>query len=207
MIISFHGGNTVKFQTGDMVIVSNPSQPPHGQKSQRIGASMVLCSSFAPEHHALGSVTQGDSEPFIIDGPGSYEYHGYTVHGEQLGRESNDTQQSATLYSFTMDDIRVCILGSIVARDELSTETSELFADTDILVLPIDGERLADTHSLMSFIDPHIIVPVGFWNTTDAGLTGFLKEHGIKSDSGEDKITIKRKDVEPLSKSIRLLSL
>lgn len=207
MIISFHGGQTARFQTGDMVIATNPSLAPHGQKNQKFGATMVLCSSFAPVHHAVEVVSHGDADPFVIDGPGSYEYRGYTVVAEQLGREYSDTNQATTAYLFVMDDIRVCVLGSIVGRDQLHPDTSDVFADIDVLLVPIDGEQLPEVHNLITFIDPKIVIPVGFWDYSDAAVAKFLAEHGMKGAEPEDKITIKRRDIESLSKVIKLLSL
>jgi hypothetical protein len=207
MIISFHGGNTVRFQTGDMVIAANPSAAPHGQKSQKFGADLALCASFSPEHHSVDVASHGDKDPFVIDGPGSYEYRGYTVIAQQLGKDFGLPAQATTAYAFVMDDIRVCVLGSIVSRDQLHSDTSEVFADTDVLVLPVDGEMMQDVSNLINFIDPKIVIPVGFWSCSDAAIAQFLSEHGMKGQTGEDKITIKKRDIDSLSKSIKLLAL
>lgn len=207
MIISFHGGQTVRFQTGDMVIATNPSLAPHGYKNQKFGANLALCSSFLPEHHMVDIVSHGEADPFVIDGPGSYEYRGYTVLAEQLGKDFSNSHQSSTAYLFIMDDMRVCVLGSIVGREQLHPDTSEVFSDIDVLILPIDGEQLSEVHNLITFIDPKIVVPVGFWNYSDAAVGVFLGEYGVKNQTPEDKLTIKRRDIDSFSKTIKLLSV
>lgn len=207
MIISLHGGNTVRFQTGDMVIAANPSHAPHGQKSPKFGADIVLCSSFLPEHYSVDSVSHSDGSSFVISGPGSYEYHGFTVLAEQLGKSYNDVRQATTTFLFVMDDIRVCVLGSVVARDQLHPDTSDIFSDIDVLVIPIDSENMGDVNNLISFIDPKMIIPVGFWNYADAGIKSFMADHGISGQAPQEKITTKRRDIESMSKSIQLLAI
>ncbi len=206
MIITFHGGQSMRFQVGDMVIGVNPSVPPHGAKAGKFAADLVLCSSFASDHHNVEQMSHGDSQPFVIDGPGAYEYHGYIVRGERLGKSNTSIVDLTTSYQFIMDDMRVCVLGAIIPVSQLNPETSEVFSDVDILVIPVDSESPQDMDALINFIDPKVVLPVNYWDQSDSGVSAFLKNHAYKGDFSE-KYTIKRKDIDSLSKEIICLSI
>ncbi len=205
MIITFHGGQCVRFQTGDAIIATNPSLAPAGSKQQKFGTGMVLCSSFAPDHHALDMLGRGDDEPFVIDGPGTYEYRGITVVGEPLGK-SDSVESVATVYRFTMDDISVCVAGSVLTKDQLNPDASDIFAEPDILIVPISGETVDIAEAFVTFVGPKSVIPVGFWSNDDAHIVRFCKESGFKGDP-VDKITLKSRDITPMSKQIIMLSV
>lgn len=206
MIITFHGGQTVRFQTGESIILANPSQAPAGIRQTSMGAPIVLSSSFSNEHHFTDSVREsGDIETFVIDGPGSYEYQETSISGVSLGLGSSD-DELATVYGFTMDDMRVAVLGSILSKDQINPEVSETCSEVDLLVLPVTAETIHDAVGLVSFFDPHIVIPTGYWKSDEPGLKKFLSDVGTQHEQLE-KLTIKRRDIDSLSKKLITFSI
>jgi hypothetical protein len=207
MIITFHGGQTVKFQTGDTVIVANPSLAPAGTKQQKCTAATIICSSFSTDHHMLDMVSgSGGEDAFVVDGPGNFEYRGTTVTGEPLGKPDSGDAGVATVYRFTMDDISVCVVGSVLSKDLLNPDASDLFAEPDILIVPLSGETIDIAEAFITFVGPKMIIPVGYWSADDAHIMRFCKEMGFK-DAPVDKITLKPRDIASMSKQITLLTV
>ena len=206
MIISFHGGQTLRFQTGDIVLGCNPSLPPHGSKVSKFGANIVLCSSFASEHHNTELCERGEDTPFVIDGPGSYEYMAMTFQGEPMGKSSKDMDALSTMYRFTMDDIDVVVCGAVIPKSELNPDGSVIFSEPDILVIPIDAEHTRDIDEFINFTNPKMIIPVNRWSNNDAATMLFLKSHAFHGNA-EPKLTLKKRDIDAMSKNPILLSL
>lgn len=206
MIITFHGGQTVRFQTGESIILANPSQAPAGIRQTSMGSHIVLCSSFSHEHHFTDAVRGStESETFIIDGPGSYEYLETSISGVPLGVGNTDAELAA-VYDFTMDDMRVAVLGSTVSKDIINPEVSEVCSEVDILVLPVTAETLHEAAAMVSFFDPHVVIPTGYWKSDEPTLRKFLADVGTQHEQLE-KLTVKRRDIEGVSKKLITFSL
>jgi Beta-lactamase superfamily domain len=205
MIVTFHGGQLVRFQTGDFVIAVNPGVPPVGTKSVKFGSDMVLCASFASDQHNIDAVTYSDREPFVIDGPGQYEYKGYAVLAEPIGTGTSP-EHLAVVYRFEMDGITIAVLGGTVAKEDINPDISELSSEVDIMIVPISGETVAEATRLVHFFDPKVVIPVGFQKKDDAQIALFAKENGgIKLET--EKWTVKRKEIEGWSKQVVLITV
>lgn len=202
MIITYFGKRFLKLQYGDTVIGINPptKESPWSKKTSTFGADIAISTSSDPATGGADTLSYGDREPFVVDGPGSYEAKGVFITGgflaEVKGRREN-------AFSLTLEGMTIVVLG---ATDSLSlpNETKELIMHPDILIMPLDGTLLAkDAYKLAMMLEPMIIVPVDY---EDDILKQFIKEAGAEKPEVMDKLTLKRKDLEGKDGTIMLLS-
>lgn len=202
MIISRFGAAFIKVQQGDTIFAFNPVSREHDAKAQKFGADAALVSLNDPQFNGTDNVSFGSKEPFIIDGPGEYEIGGTFVRGfgsagpADLNSKAVGQSQINTIYSATIDGIKICHLGGL-AEPNLSAEVIEEIGEVDILFVPIAGAPFLspkDAYKLATTLEAKIIVPVLYEN--GAEIKSFLKEAGEEGIAPVDKLTLKKKDVE-----------
>lgn len=123
----------------------------------------------------------------IIHGPGEFEVMGVKIRGIGLDKEG-DAKNLRTIYTVLMDDLRLCFLGPI--EKDLDGDFLEKVGEVDILFVNGDVEA-KKTVSLIKDIDPRVVV---CHKDKDAKL--LAKELG-QSVEAADKVTVKRKDLDP----------
>jgi len=202
MIITYFGKRFLKLQYGDTVIGINPptKESPWSKKTSTFGADIAISTSSDPDNGGASLLTYGDREPFVVDGPGSYEAKGIFISGgfmaEVKGRREN-------AFSLTLEGMTIAVLGQTDSL-QLPNETKELLMHPDILILPLDGIMTPkDSYKLAMTLEPMIIVPVDY---EDDVLKQFIKEAGADKPEVMDKLTLKRKDLEGKDGTIMLLS-
>ncbi len=156
--------------------------------------------------------TYGTKTPHVLKGPGEYEvseifikgYPAYTNYGDI------DHNHGTTYYTFEFDGIRIAFLGAI-ARNE-GAENKQKFisieGDVDILILPVtsDGRLSAkQAAEYVNNIEPKIVIPMGFSDVKDPQLQAFIKEMGEESPDAQEKLTIKKKEVDSCSRKLYIL--
>ncbi len=202
MIITYFGKRALKIQYGDTVIGVNPpsKESPWSKKISTYGADIALSTSSDPDNAGANTLSYGDREPFVIDGPGSYEAKGVFISGGFMA-EANGRRENA--YALTLENMTVAILGQTDTL-QMPGETKEILMNPDILILPLDGKMTAkDSYKLAMSLEPMIIVPVDY---TDDVLKQFIKEGGSEKPEVMDKLTLKRKDLEGKDGTIMLVS-
>lgn len=202
MIITYHREGFIKVQQGDLVLAFNPISREIDPKATRFGADICLSALNNPSFNGCETVSFGNKEPFIIDGPGEYEIGGLFVYG--LSSEGADGQIN-TIFTTEIEGIRLCHLGAL-ANTVLDPKTAEDIGGVDILFVPIAGGPVLspkEAAKLAASLEPKIIIPVMFENgkklsttTGDSVLKIFIKEIGGQSDSQIEKLTLKKKDLE-----------
>lgn len=207
MIITYYGAGSVKVAQGETVLAFNPISKDSKEKSPRFGANIALVSLNHPDYNGVESVSYGDKNPLVIDGPGEYETGGIMISGHQsigIGGKIN------TIYTVLLEGIKLCHLGAI-ASSELSPDVKEAIGEIDILFVPTDGGGLIEAkeaYRLATMLEPKIIIPLHRGETgKDSALAKFLKEEG-KEDRMEfiDKLTLKKKDLDGKESDVVLLS-
>lgn len=194
MIITYHGKQFFKLQAGDTVIACNPISSSAGkEKPSKFGADAVLVTTNHPDFNGIENVTYGEKEPFIIDGPGSYEILGNFVQGLQTKTKIKKEDLINALYYFTFDDMKVLFLGALTSK-EIPSTALENIEEVDIVFVPVSSEYLlpAEAHKLALSFDPKIIIPMSYDETS---LKQFMKEGGNDTVSLESKLTIKPRDL------------
>lgn len=196
MIITYHREGFVKVQQGDLVIAFNPISREIDNKATRFGADLCLVSLNNPSFNGCETVTFGNKEPFIINGPGEYEIDGIFIYGQPS--EGADGQIN-TIFTTEIEGIRLCHLGALF-NHQIDPKTIEDIGVVDILFVPIAGGPVLpakEAAKLAASLEPKLIIPIMYENGKgEEALKNFAKEIGGSADARVDKLTIKRKDVE-----------
>ena len=202
MIITYFGKRFLKFQYGDTVIGINPptKESPWSKKTSTFGADIAISTSSDPATGGASTLVYGDREPFIVDGPGSYEAKGIFISGGFMA-EVDGRRENA--FSLTLEGMTIAVLGQTDTL-QLPNASKELLMHAAILILPLEGKLpVKDAYKLAMTLEPMIIVPVDYDDDT---LKQFIKEAGADKPEIMDKLTLKRKDLEGKDGTIMLLS-
>ncbi len=202
MIITYFGKRFLKIQYGDTVIGINAPKKdsPWAKKVSTFGADIAISTSNDPDTGGANTLSYGDREPFIVDGPGSYESKGVFVTGGFMA-EANGYRENA--YSFNLEGMNIAVLGQ-TDTVQIPVDTKELLMNPDILIMPLDGKMLAkDSYKLAMSLEPMIIVPIDY---KDDVLAQFVKESGSGKPEVSDKLTLKRKDLEGKDGTIMVIT-
>jgi L-ascorbate metabolism protein UlaG (beta-lactamase superfamily) len=206
MIVTYLGHECFKVQYGDLTIAINPPSKDSSFKSTKFGADVVLQSLEHEDMNGGADMFYGDTVPFVISGPGEYETNGIFVHG--IASESNydGEKRINTIYSLTVDGINMLFLGA--HSGALPSTLSEAVDTVDLLFVPIGGNGVLDAkeaYKISMNLEAKGIVPMHFKDEKDEALKHFLKEAGSTAKA-EDKLTIKKKDLENKEGEVFVLS-
>jgi L-ascorbate metabolism protein UlaG (beta-lactamase superfamily) len=195
MIITYHGNQHVKLGLGDLTIAYNPVAKNASGKSTKYGANIAISSLHTPEYSGVSEVTHGNKEPFTVTGPGEYETQGIFIKGVGTEVKTKKGTQINTIYTFTLDNMSICFLGSLSKK--LSAKERESIDDVDIVFVGegvgVENLNVFELYQIAQSLSPKIIIPVGFNETS---LPLFLRESGKDTREYVEKLTIKRKDIE-----------
>lgn len=200
-------------QFGDTVIGINPPSKESKLTSVRFGADIVLVSLNHADFNGTEQMEFGEKKPFVITGPGEYEVGGVFIKGFKSHSTYNGAGSAAgaerinTIYTFTLDNIRMCFLGALDTKD-LGAETLEALDEIDLLFVPIAGAGVLDpatAYKLAVSLEPKAIVPMHFDDVSDKNLKTFLKEAGNEKAEPMDKLTLKRKDLDGKQAEVMVL--
>lgn len=199
MIITYLGGEFVKVQFGDITLAFNPPSKDSKLKASRFGADVALVSLNHPDFNGVESVTHGERKPFVIQGPGEYEIKDVAVQGFPTESVLDGEKRINTVYMVTLEGMKLCFLGAL-ASAELPADLKEELDEIDILFVPIGGEGVltpAAAEKLAVALEPHLVIPIHFEGLGDkSALKQFLKEAGEEKSAPQDKLTLKKKDLE-----------
>jgi len=200
MIISYQGVDSVKIQFGDTTVAYNPVSKDSKFKSSKYGADIVLISANHPDLNGVENASRGEKEPFAVTGPGEYEVGGIFIRGFLSKTEYGGEEKVNTIYLMNLENMNLCFLGVLSSLDVIDSETSAALDDIDILFVPIGGDGVltpAEAAKISVKIGPKIIIPLHFGDgISDTALKTFLKEAGEDGAVAEEKLTIKKKDLE-----------
>ncbi len=206
MVLTYYGKSCVKLSQGDTVIAFNPYGKQGGEKQPRFGAEIVLVSRNDGLYNATENMEHADKKPFVISGPGEYEVGGIFIKGYGV---AGPTGAINTIYTLVLDDIRVCHLGGIEVA-QVPADAVEGIGEVDLLFVPVWGGDLVpphEAHELAASFEPKLIVPLHDGKTgAGSPLATFLKEAGEKEGEFQEKLALKRKDLEGKEGEIILLS-
>jgi L-ascorbate metabolism protein UlaG (beta-lactamase superfamily) len=198
MIITHHGKQFFKLQTGDRVIALNPIAKESKFKTSGFGADVALITTNHPDYNGSETVTYGERAPFIINGPGEYELSGIIFRG--YGSKGTDGKKdlSNAIYYFEFDGIKICFLGALY-EGNISTEAREAIDDVDILFVPIGGKAVINAETaakLARTFEAKMVIPMDYGNDQEPdALKKFLKETSTKETAPVEKLTLKLRDL------------
>lgn len=208
MVITYHGGECFKVSFGDTTLAFNPISKDSKLKGTKFGSTIVLVSLNHPDMNGVDAASFGDKQPFVVSGPGEYEIQGVTVKGF-ASKSQYGGDHLNTVYFATLEGMNLCFLGALGIPD-LPQEAKQELDDIDVLFVPIGGGGVldyAEGYKLAVKLEPKLVIPMhyGEIGTKDA-LTSFLKEAGAEGTKPEEKLTIKKKDLEGKEVEVVVLS-
>lgn len=199
MRITWHGHSCFKIVTKDTVIVTDPFSKDIGLKPIRCEADIVTVSHDHYDHNNTSSLR---GSPFLINGPGEYEFKGVVIQGINSFHDEKQGKERGLNALFVMEaeDIRICHLGDL-GQKELTDKQIEFLGEIDILMIPVGGIYTIDSEravAIINQIEPKIVIPMHYKipNLTIKlqGVDAFLKEIGVEKQV-VDQLTIKKKDL------------
>lgn len=194
MIITYQGLESFRISHGDLVLAFNPISKDSKLKAKSFGADITLITTNHPDTNGSDQTSRGDKESFVINGPGEYESKDVVIHGF-LSESEYGGKKLNTIYLVSMEGINLCFLGAL-SNPELSSEVLETLENVDILFAPVGGEGVldaAEAYKLAVSLEPALIIPMHYEDST---LKAFLKEGGAEGAKPEEKLVIKKKDLE-----------
>jgi len=206
MIITYHGLEFIKLQVGDMTIALNAPSKDSKYKKSTFGADIALTTINHPDFNGGEGLSRGDKQPFVISGPGEYEVGGTFIKGLPSQSHYGGNAHINTIYTLTVDSMNICFLGAL-DNPVLNKETQEALDEIDILFVPIGGDGVlsaSDAYKVAVTLEPKIIIPIHYADG-DKVLKTFLKEGGSDNGHAEDKLTLKKKDLEGKEGDIMVL--
>lgn len=203
MIVTYYGKQFFKLQLGDVVIAVNPIGKDSKLTGSRFGADVCLSSVNHPDYNGTEAVSFGEKKPLLISGPGEYEVKDIFIKGFPSEAEIGGEKFINTVYTFSLDNINMCVLGAISSKN-VSPEIKEAIDGVDILFAPagLTGLSPRDAYNLAASFESKIIIPMDYDSAT---LKTFLKEGGAEDADTLDKYTVKRKDLEGKEGEVVLL--
>lgn len=195
MIISYQGVQSFKVQFGDIVLSFDPVSKESKMKSASFGADIALISINHPDMNGGEQASRGDKKAFVINGPGEYEIQGVFIKGLPSVSNYGGEKRINTIYTVSLEGMNLCFLGAL-ADTNIPSEAKEAIDGVDILFLPIGGEGVLNAGEANKFavaLEPSIIIPMNF---DEKSLKLFIKEGGEENVKSQEKLTIKKKDLE-----------
>ncbi len=204
MVITYYGGECFKVQTGDTVVVFNPSEkgatPPGGSKPVRFGADIALVSLKEKSFNGTEYLSSSSKAPFVISGPGEYEVQDIFIKGFMTETTYGGVKKINTVYSVLFDGIALTFLGPLGSVEEINDTIKGGVGNTDILFVPIGGGDVLDpkeANKASLAFGASIVIPMHYEEKDkENSLKTFLKEHGGETIKPVEKFTLKKKDLE-----------
>lgn len=205
MVISYAGGECFKVSHGDLTLSFNPPNKGSALASAKFGADIALVSLDHADFNGVQNAAFGERQPFVIEGPGEYEVKGVRVVGWGGKTEYAGKQTINTLYSVTLEGMNLAFMGAQSAG-ELPAGAKQGFDEIDVLFVPVGGQGVLDhaaAYKLAVQLEPKVVIPMHY---DDKSLKAFLKEAGAEDTKAEEKLTIKKKDLEGKEAEVVVLS-
>jgi L-ascorbate metabolism protein UlaG (beta-lactamase superfamily) len=130
---------------------------------------------------------------FLLHSPGEYEVKGVTIKGIQ----TKFKEKINTIFTFTFDNIKVCVLGAI--NEKLEADVKDQIGDIDMLFVPVSDDKEKtflnpkDAVYVANSLNAKVVIPVGY---DEMSLPTFLKESGSVGLQPVEKLTIKKKEID-----------
>ncbi len=213
MVISYVGGECFKVSQGDLTLSFNPPGKGSSLASAKFGADIALVSLNHQDFNGVENAGFGERQPFVIQGPGEYEVKETIIHGFGMPATYDGKETINTIYSVSLEGMNLCFLGA-VGSVELPQAAKQELDDIDILFVPVgpstssgqaaDILSYAAAYKLVVQLEPKVVIPMHY---DTASLKSFLKEAGAEDTKAQDKLTVKKKDLEGKEAEIVVLSV
>ena len=137
-------------------------------------------------------MSHGERQPLSINSPGEYEVRWVLINGFSVPTEIDGKKYLNTIFSFKVDEMNLCFLG-VLKNAVLPAEVLEELDSPDVIFIPIGTLAPAMVYKLATTLEAKLVIPMDY---DDKNLKMFLKEAGAEGQKPEEKLTLKRKDLE-----------
>lgn len=196
MVITYGGMAFTKVQFGDTVVAFNPIGKGASISGPRFGADIALVSVRDTHYNGTESLSYGEKAPFVVAGPGEYEIAGVYVRGIASAGPNGKIN---TIYTIMLEGMSICHLGGLSSAS-LPAGAVEAIGEVDVLFVPVWGGEVlgaSDADKVISALEPKIVIPLYASPTSEKdALKLFLKEVGEEGGTPQEKLTLKKKDLE-----------
>ena len=195
MVISYLGGECFKVSHGDLTLAFNPPSKDSSLKASKFGADIALVSLDHEDFNGIENAAFGERQPFVSTGPGEYEVKGVAVRGFSSESNYGGGKGLNTIFSVSLEGMTLCFLGALGSATLPAAAKQEL-DDVDVLFVPVGGSGMldyAEANKLAVSLGPKTIIPMHY---SPADLKNFLKEAGEEKVATQEKLTIKKKDLD-----------
>ena len=197
MVITYHGGQCFKVSFGDITLAFDPIAKQSKLSAVKFGSDIAFVSLNHPNFNGVDQVSHGSKEPFVVYGPGEYEFGQVTARGYGVKTTYENVERYNTIYQVRLEEINMVFLGAL-GNAEIDPKILGEFGDIDILFVPIGGGDVLDVpqaSKLAVKLEAKLIIPMHY----DANaLKAFLKEIGADGKTPVDKLTIKKKELSTM---------
>jgi L-ascorbate metabolism protein UlaG (beta-lactamase superfamily) len=204
MVITHHGGQCFKVSFGDTTLAFDPVSKKSKLPTVKFGSDIAFVSLNDDDFNGTDQVGLGTKEPFVVWGPGEYEFGNVTARGYGVKTIYKGVERYNTIYQVRLEDINMIFLGAL-SEPEIDPKILGEFGDVDILFVPIGGGDVLDVPAASKLavkLEAKVIIPMHY---TDTALKAFIKEAGAEGAETLDKLTIKKKEVSEREGDIIIL--
>ncbi|MCB9811024.1 MAG: MBL fold metallo-hydrolase [Candidatus Nomurabacteria bacterium] len=197
MVITHHGGQCFKVSFGDTTLAFDPISKKSKLSPVKFGSDIAFVSLNHPNFNGVDQVTHGSKEPFVVNGPGEYEFGNVTARGFGTKTVYEKVDRYNVIYQVRLEDINIVFLGALSVA-EIDPKILGELGDVDVLFVPIGGGDVLDVpqaSKLAVKLEAKLIIPMHYDQTA---LKAFLKEIGAEGVKPVEKLTIKKKDVSAM---------
>lgn len=191
MHISWLGQTCVKLQTKyldqDVTVIIDAYKPATGDFPRSFTPTIALFSKGTED----AATISGD--PFIMDTLGEIEQKEVMV-------TAFPSAGGNIIFKINAEQMNIVHLGQLSKKPDLAE--AEKIGSIDILLVPVGNNKnhisLEDAASLVTALEPRIVIPIAYQCDTDPDAkpaTDFLKEAGLKPETSDKKVIIKKKDL------------
>ncbi|HSR89423.1 MAG TPA: MBL fold metallo-hydrolase [Candidatus Udaeobacter sp.] len=191
MHISWLGQTCIKLQTKnldkDVTIILDGYKPKTGEFPRSFSPDIAL---FSAGQENAATLSQ---DPFVLDSLGEVEVKNVMIY-------AMPNSEGSVIYKLNGESLNLVFLGRL--KKPLENSEMEKILTPDILFIPVGGGpnylSAKDAAALATELEPRVIIPMAYKCDTDpdaAPIAAFIKEMGLKPETGEKKVIIKKKDL------------
>ena len=209
MEITWLGHSSVRINSRDIILVTDPYDTSEGTFMTPQNADIVTVSNDSPKHSHTSSIT---GNPHLVHGPGEYEISHFYITGTGTSIEEGDDTGGKvnTFYTIRAEGLTLCHLGAL-SRKPTPAQLDRL-RQTQILIAPVSGKGILTTAALqeiISSIQPRVLIPVQHGDGGPEELEGperFLTNIGVaEPPPSSNRLTINETNL-PADMRINLLN-
>jgi len=204
MVITHHGGQCFKVSFGDTTLAFDPISKKSKLSPVKFGSDVAFISMNHENFNGAQQVAHGSKQPFVVDGPGEYEIGDVTARGYGVQTTYEGIQRYNTIYQVSLEGMNLVFLGALGEPDIDPKILGEL-GDIDILFVPIGGGDVLEVpqaSKLAVKLEAKCVIPMHY---DKQALDAFLKEESSTNAKPQEKLTIKKKDVNEMKGEVVVL--